>query len=558
MKSSRFILTGAIAAAFAVCSQADSQAATTVYITGATAYRSSAIIAIEALYGAGKYACVYSSKDGSVTTEQKASSVAFKGLPTALNGLAGVEIKCCWAGSVGGLKIIADPNLSITDQPGAKGWIPDSQIPASGTVGLLDTAIAYETGATAALADAAFSDAFAQTVGVTGLIGNGTGSGATDGNVGVIAFEWVSNNGNANATVINVAAYAVTDTVLNYTASSGSALAVGQVIGGKGIKPFTKITAFTGTPAGGGTITIDTPVVVATTAASTIASATYRLNPVSGLQQLQAKRILQGGAYLSQLTGVAAATDAGNQFVYAFGRNADSGTRVSCLAESGIGALGLPQHLQPVIAGGGAGGTGGLPSRRIASMALWPAESVLGTSFAAGQSGYSGGGDLAAALTAWGSIGAPTTAGGVAPLYQDRVGLNGGWIVGYVSRNDAETACAQTGGANTAHRVTWNGQYDWKQVVGFGLTDIRTFTHDGKPVNNYDDAKVQQGAYSLWEYEHFYRNAAADADATKKGILNLLADSIVAGDPGTNNIPISTMKVSRPNEGGVLTHIVTP
>lgn len=548
MKSTKYILTGAIAA---YCASA-AYAQTSIYITGATAYRTAAVTAIENLYGAGNYKCVWGAKTG-VSDEKGATHASFQGTIATLPALGVVTVKVAWAGSVGGLKIIANPAANINDQPGAKGWIPNADFPVGNTtVSKDETLIAFEAGALAAKADSAFSDCFAATVGVAGLTGNGVGAAAT-GNVGVVPFEWVANNGVTAVSVINAGVYAAAAVVIPYTGPvTGSPLLVGKVIGGKGFQPNTKITAFTAA-----TITIDKPTIVASTAASVISAATTGTNPLTDIQQLQARAVLSGGAYLSQFTGVGVA-DAANVFVYALGRNADSGTRVSCLAESGLGALGNPQHIQPTITGGGAGGTGGTPARKIASVALWPAEVVLGVPYAVGRSGYSGGGDLANAMSAWGSVGVPTTVGGTAPLYQSRVGADGGWLVGYITRSDAERACAQTGGANTAHRISFNGQVDWNIVAGQSATSALNFTHDGKPVSGYNDAAIQQGKYTLWEFEHFYRNAAASANANKVAYLNGLAANIIAVDPGVVSIPLTSMKVSRPNEGGLITHIVTP
>jgi len=97
-------------------------------------------------------------------------------------------------------------------------------------------------------------------------------------------------------------------------------------------------------------------------------------------------------------------------------------------------------------------------------------------------------------------------------------GTNGGWFIAYLGRNDAESAFAQTFGANTAHRLLWNGERDWKAVLDrqSPTSYYLNFTHDGKPINGLRRLPAfQQGGYTAWEYEHFYRNSTADGDASR-------------------------------------------
>lgn len=549
MKLAKTILAGAIAVAGISTARAD----VTVYITGATAYRSAATVAIENLFN-NSFACVYGAKSG-VTSETNATHAAFRGTVPSQPGLGVVTVKVAWAGSVGGLKIVANPALNINSQPGVSGWIPDSNIPVTNqTVGTLETSITFESGASAAKADAAFSDAFQASAGVSGLIGCPTAD-TTNGKVGVVPFEWVVNNGVTNVAVISISAYGVgagtAGTPINYTNIANAPLAVGQAIGGKGIPIGATIVSFTGTGAIGssGTIEISAPTTATSDAGNTITSGTATSAPISNVQALLARSLLTSGAvYLSQFTGNAA----DNKPVWFFGRNADSGTRISYLAETGRGVTQQPQQIQPSITGGSANGAGGLPSRKIASLYRWPADTSLfpitGVNYTVGQSGYASGGTLADAMTAFGSLQNTSTTGGTAPALSAALG-NGGWIISYLGRGDAARACATTFGLNTAKRLTWNGEKDW-----FGTS----FGIDGRPNVNgtaaasYDDASIQEGRYTAWEFEHFYRKDSTSADATT--YLTALADGIGAFDPGVDSIPLTSMHVSRAIEGAIVTH----
>lgn len=535
MKLPKTILAGAIAVASVCAARAD----VTVYITGATAYRSAAILGMENLYGAGNYACVYGAKSG-VTSEQNATHVAFRGTIASQPALGTVTVKCAWAGSAGGVRIIADPTKNITDQPGVLGWIPDANIPAVGTtVGTLETTITFEAGAAAAKADASFTDAFQASVGVAGLIGCPTAD-PTNGKIGVVPFEWVVSNGVTNVSVITITPFTSGTSVINYTGLTGAALANGKPIGGKGIPIGATISSFTGT-----TITLSTPTTGSSDAGNIITAADATVAPMSNIGALASKQLLTAGAiYLSQLTGVV--TD--NKPVWFYGRNADSGTRISYLAETGRGITQQPQQIQPVISGGGSAGSGGLPSRQITSFFRWPAETVLGTSYSIGQSGYASGGTIGDALSAYGSLQNTSTAGGTAPALSSTLGA-GGWVVSYLGRSDASRACSTNFGMNTAKRLTWNGEKDW-----FGTT----FGIDGRPNANgtaalsYDDASIQEGRYTAWEFEHFYRKSTTTSDVTT--YVTALADNIGAFDPGVDSIPLTTMHVSRSAEGAVISH----
>ena len=218
--------------------------------------------------------------------------------------------------------------------------------------------------------------------------------------------------------------------------------------------------------------------------------------------------------------------------VYGYGRNADSGTRISALGESYRGVTQRPAaHLQPTFSGSTAG-VGGRADKLITGLAKWPLESVLGTTYTAGQGGYSGGGDLAAALTCYG-------AQTVTPTSFARPG----YVIGYLGRSDASTACAQTNGLNTAHRLTFNGEQDW---IGTSFTDA------GAPASGFNDDAVRQGHYHAWEFEHlYYRNTASASHIT---VITALYNSIISSAAASGTINLNTMVVTKSVEGGAISH----
>ena len=105
---------------------------------------------------------------------------------------------------------------------------------------------------------------------------------------------------------------------------------------------------------------------------------------VTNITPLLARAILTGGAPLSMLTGTAADSTV---YVYAMGRDEDSGTRLTTFAESGFGIFGSPIQYEATITSGA-----------IASIAAYHAQTILGLSYSAGHSGYSSGGTLATTL----------------------------------------------------------------------------------------------------------------------------------------------------------------
>ena len=556
MNLAKTILTGSVFALIGVTTA--SAADTYVHITGATAFRSPAITAIKTYLTTtyGGYTCIYGNRTG-VTSENNAGVAAFVANGTIGSGTA-VIIKCSWGGSVGGVKLIqSTTTFNIDSQPGVPGWIPDLAL-SSVTVGTTfagaqtgtatsDTITGQDTvarafvfGGTAPKPDAAFTDSY-QSTALGGLAGDAVSPIAdTDGKVGIIPFNWVISNGvtGASVTQFTGVSYSSGSSTINFTGSNGAALAGidGKTIGGKGIPIGTTITSHTAS-----TISISPAVTTSahngSPTATTISCADTAVPPFSNITQNQSLQVILGGARLSMFTGVSGDSTTG---VYAYGRNADSGTRISCLGESGRGVTKNPgAHIFPTFLPAGSGsGKGGAPGAVVQTIAKWPTETVLTVFYSFGAGGYASGGDLSGALS---SPGAQTStadnAGG------DSLSGRPGWVIGYVGRSDASAACATTFGQNTAKRLTFCSERDWLGT---------TFNDDGSPVSGFDDTKVREGVYSLWEYEHFYRSVNASAAA--QAILTALGNSITSAAAPSGSISLVGMNVSRSVEGGAISH----
>jgi hypothetical protein len=177
------------------------------------------------------------------------------------------------------------------------------------------------------------------------------------------------------------------------------------------------------------------------------------------------------------------------------GRNADSGTRVCTFAETGFGLANPPNQAEIWVNG----------SNVITNVRPYRAETVLGVSYPAGQSGYASGGTVGTAMTRTGSNDT------LVPL------ANRCWLIAALSVSDASTAIGG-GGAE----LLWNGV-------------------------QYSPDNVRNGKYTFWSHEHmFYRT---DVDSAKQPVLDALATAMKDIDPGTDAVQLNTMTVNRAQEG---------
>jgi hypothetical protein len=247
----------------------------------------------------------------------------------------------------------------------------------------------------------------------------------------------------------------------------------------------------------------------------------------SNLTTFQANTIFgNGGVYLSQVTGNPLDTLP----VYGVGRNFDSGTRLSQLTETGLGTLGTVQQMQ--VTNSGTLGAGGA----ITGLGLYLGETIFPApytrTYGDGESGYSSGGTVADVLATPGSSTAPS-------LGRDGLYGTNCWLVGYLGRNDANRAVKKTAGANTAHRLTFNGVTDWT-----GASDSQ--------VSVYNDAAVTEGLYQGWEYE--FLQTRTGLAGTRLQAATQIATRIHDTDATVSGIKETSMNVSRDYEGGPITH----
>ncbi|HVM59332.1 MAG TPA: hypothetical protein VMV72_00560 [Verrucomicrobiae bacterium] len=181
------------------------------------------------------------------------------------------------------------------------------------------------------------------------------------------------------------------------------------------------------------------------------------------------------------------------------GRDEDSGTRLESFAETGFGIFNAPFQYQPTISG--TPGTGGV----VTAYAPWPINTVNGTTYPVGHSGYSSGGSLASAMNTPGS----QSIGG---------GSNTSFIA-YLGINDAST-----------------------------VTLGQTLTFNGVA---YSTSTVAEGQYTLWSYEHMYYRGTYSGNP--QTIANQIAQQIHDVEAVQSGQLLSTMQVGRSVEGGVIT-----
>ena len=191
--------------------------------------------------------------------------------------------------------------------------------------------------------------------------------------------------------------------------------------------------------------------------------------------------------------------------LFPLGRDADSGTRLAAMAENRVGTTTLllqqaPMNAASQIIGLTYGGV--VAAGPITSQALFPSGTINGINYAAGDTGYASGGQLANAMKATGSQTA------------------GGYYVTYLGLNDA--ASAITGGA---HELSWNGV-------------------------TYSALAVQEGQYTFWSYEHLIYKTSYTG--TPKTFADTVATNIINTDAIISGLALSSMHAQRANDGGLV------
>jgi hypothetical protein len=195
-----------------------------------------------------------------------------------------------------------------------------------------------------------------------------------------------------------------------------------------------------------------------------------------------------------------------NTVVYAIGRDPDSGTRKTAFLETGVQTFvssltpAIVLQYQPFNASGVVNKAN---PAAITGQVAWPAETVDNIPFVAGDAGYSSGGDLAWAMKATSPF-----------IYVTYLGLS-------------DSATAEGSGGGVATELTYNGI-------------------------PYSDAAVRNGQYTYWTYEQM-DHAQSYSDANGLAVAGAIASEITTNTAATVGELLSTMNVTRQQEGGPVT-----
>ncbi len=180
-----------------------SQAEEIIHVTGSTAFRSAFVTSVERLMGgSGNFKAAYDNVSG--TTEKNSNYSIFSG---TISGVA-TTIKCTWTGSVGGV-IANSKQVDIHNVP-TNGWVSKTNLPGTNTVvGLASLSYTLDGEVQGNASDVNMSDSqqtstgFAVPALAVPTIAAADPAVSVAGQVGVIVFDWVANNGSP-ATITNI------------------------------------------------------------------------------------------------------------------------------------------------------------------------------------------------------------------------------------------------------------------------------------------------------------------------------------------------------------------
>ncbi|MEO6055077.1 MAG: hypothetical protein ABIP97_13800 [Chthoniobacterales bacterium] len=242
--------------------------------------------------------------------------------------------------------------------------------------------------------------------------------------------------------------------------------------------------------------------------------------------QLAQNLYSSGKVSLSLFTGNSAdvgtkSSGGGNgKWIFATGRDPDSGTRLTALAEIGLGGQSGVTQFQPST------GTAGSPVQVTAAGTTitvnvpFPAGTINGIAIGTGNNGYSSGGNLAKAING-------NTTGMVNGAGSNKI--TGGSYVAYLGTSDADP-----------------------QITGSASTGIVELSYNGVTLGNvagdYNTSTVlTYGKYTFWGYEHMYYKTGLATTVTD------VADKVAKQLHDTDAVvKLSSMKVSRTTDGAVV------
>ncbi len=245
--------------------------------------------------------------------------------------------------------------------------------------------------------------------------------------------------------------------------------------------------------------------------------------------QLARRLLTDGFIPKSMFTGNVAddpiVTPGSGTYVFATGRNALSGTRLTTLAEIKHGVFTLVQQYKVKTTTGTAGGSGGTDPQ-ITAIQLWPVLPATGDLSVdpvnPGNGGYTSGGTMAGALAFKGA--------NVDVQDQDGNSQFTGAVslIGYMGSGDANTA---TNGTNQGVRLSYEG---------VSYTDA---TQD----------VVRNGQYTFWCYENLYTGSSPSADdiTVRDKLVQQMGNASILG---TTAVTLGSMNVGRQTDGALVGH----
>jgi len=212
-----------------------------------------------------------------------------------------------------------------------------------------------------------------------------------------------------------------------------------------------------------------------------------------------------------------------NTKVTLIGRDTDSGTRLTALAETGVGSTQAIVQYYPYTSTANMSSTTYVSGTGLTVSVLGkvPASTVDGVSIGIGNGGYNSGGNLSKAVANATTVGDLVT------------------YLGASDGNNATNAVATSGAAFSnvpAKALSFNG-----------ITPSTT--------------AIENGVYTFWGYEHVYFRSGSPVSATINSIAGYIAGrstgavagTVYAGTPLPGNISYNDMIVGRNGDGSAVT-----
>lgn len=211
--------------------------------------------------------------------------------------------------------------------------------------------------------------------------------------------------------------------------------------------------------------------------------------------------------------------------VYATGRSDFSGTRTTYLSETGYGASNPVQQHKPVTNGLAATD----PLLAVTTLQIWPLGDGNNRSLVWGPD-IVGNGGFESSSSLRTVFGATSTA----VQRKTSAGVNIGSPVDLLLISVFGISDATTAIANGAKALAYNG---------VGITPA-------SPLSAADKAKITEGAYTFWSYQHLMYNSLNDTPEMQAVLAALTTN--LAANIGTAGLDISLMHVIRNDDGGTV------